>query len=125
VLDPVHGPNGFYICIISMYRPCFSKGTLSTYQQHIRKLSQLRQYDCPRDELLKDISKDMHLWQDKGDHLIVLMDFNDDVTAAEAREWAANLGLVEAITYLNQAQAPPMYQRGSQPIDGILLHRNY
>jgi len=52
----------------------------------------------------------MHLWQDEGDHLIILMDFNDDMTVAAAREWAANLGLVEAITYLNQAQAPPMYQ---------------
>jgi len=38
----LHGPNGFYIRIILMYRPCFSKGPLSTYQQHIRKLSQLR-----------------------------------------------------------------------------------
>jgi len=80
------------------------------YQQHVRKLSQLRQYACPCDELLKDISKDMHLWQDEGDHLIILMDFNDDMTAAAAREWAANLGLVEAITYLNQVQAPPTYQ---------------
>jgi len=67
-----------------MYHPCFSKGPLSTYQQHIQKLSQMCQYECPHNELLKDITKEMHTWQDKGDHLIVLMDFNDDVTALEA-----------------------------------------
>jgi len=117
----IRGPNGFHIRIIVMYRPCFSTGPLSTYQQHVRKLSQLHRYVCPRNELLTDISKEMHLWQDEGDHLIVLTDFNDDVTAAEARAWAADLGLVEAITYLNQAPAPPTYQRGSRPIDGIFL----
>jgi len=117
----LRGPNGFHIRIIVMYRPCFSTGPLSTYQQHVRKLSQLHRYVCPRNELLTDISKEMHLWQDEGDHLIVLTDFNDDVTAAEARAWAADLGLVEAITYLNQAPAPPTYQRGSRPIDGIFL----
>jgi len=115
------GPNRFYIQIILMYCPCFSKGPLSTYQQHIQKLSQMRWYECPCNELLKDITMEMHTWQDEGDHLIVLMDFNDDVTASDAHKWATNLGLVEAITHLNQAPAPPMYQQGSQPIDGIFI----
>jgi len=106
----LRGPNGFYIRIISMYHPCFSKGSLSTYQQHVRKLSKMCRYECPCKELLKDITTEMHAWQDDGDHLIVLTDFNDNVTALVTQEWAANLGLVEAITHLNPAQAPPTYQ---------------
>ena len=117
----LRGPNGFHIRIISMYRPCFSNGPLSTYQQQVRKLSKLGRYDSPRDEVLKDISKDIQLWQDDGDHIIVLTDFNDDVAAADAKNWAAKLGLVEAITYLNSAPVPPTYQRGSRPIDGIFI----
>jgi len=63
----------------------------------------------------------MHIWQEMGDHLLVLTDFNDDVTAADARKWAAEFGLVEAITYLNAGPVPPTYQRGSRPIDGMFI----
>jgi len=117
----IRGPNGFFLRIISMYRPCFASGPLSTYQQHVRTLSQRQRYDCPRDAILTDLAKEMHLWQDMGDHLMVLTDFNDDVTASDARKWAADLGLVEAITYLNPGPAPPTFQRGSRPIDGIFI----
>jgi len=54
-----------------------------------------------------------------GDQILLLMDFNDDVTATWVKWWAANLGMVEAITYLSPEMAPPTYQRGSHPIDGI------
>jgi len=47
------------------------------------------------------------------------MDINDDVTDHLVRRWVASLELVEAIMWLNPSQAPPTFQRGSQPIDGI------
>jgi len=117
----LRSPNGFYIQIILMYHPCFSKGPLSMYQQQVQKLSKMCRYECPCKVLLKDITMEMHTRQDDGDHLFVLTDFNDNITALVAQEWAANLGLVEAITHLNPAQAPPTYQWGSQPIDGIFI----
>jgi len=104
-----------------MYQPCVSHGPLSTYQQHVRKLSKVGHFECPRDALLKDITLEMLSWQDSGDHLIILTDFNDDITDSEARIWAANLGLIEAITYLHNSTPPPTYQRGSRPIDGIFI----
>jgi len=63
-----------------MYHPCVSHGPLSTYQQHVRKLSKVGHFECPRDALLKDITLEMLSWQDSGDHLIVLTNFNDDTT---------------------------------------------
>jgi len=35
------GANGFILQVISLYRLCFSNGPLSTYQQHLRKLSKM------------------------------------------------------------------------------------
>jgi len=117
----LRGPNGFFVRIVSLYRPCYASGPLSTYQQQIRTLAKKNRYECPRDAVLADLSAEMQLWQEMGDHLIVLTDFNDDVTAADARNWAAALGLVEALMHLNSGPAPPTYQRGSRPIDGIFI----
>jgi len=69
----------------------------------------MRSFDCPCDAILHDLSREMREWQDEGDHVIVLTDFNDDVTAATARTWATQLGLVEALTWLTPGAAPPTY----------------
>ncbi len=81
----------------------------------------MRRFECPRDIILHDLSREMREWQDDGDHLIVLNDFNDDVTAATTRTWATQLGLVEALTWLIPGEAPPTYQRGSHLIDGVFM----
>ncbi len=91
------------------------------YQQHLQKLSKMQRFDCPRDAIIHDLTQEMRGWQEDGDHLIVLTDFNDDVTDTPVRAWAAQLGLVEAITWLTVGDAPPTYQRGSRPIDGIFM----
>jgi len=69
--------------------------------------------------ILQDITKDILQWQDEGDQIILLTDFNDDITLQQARQWVGKLGLVEAVTWLNTNDAPPTFQRGSRPIDGI------
>ncbi len=66
-----------------------------------------------------DITKEIQKWQEIGDHVILLTDYNDNITSPLVRRWVANLGLVEAITWLHSDIAPPTYQHGSRPIDGI------
>jgi len=68
-----------------------------------------------------DIMKEMKAWQDGSDHLIVLTDFNDNVTNFSVSSWAMNLSLVEAISWLHPASTPPTYQRGSKPIDRVFI----
>jgi len=68
---------------------------------------------------LADIIKEIRKWQEMGNQILLLMDFNDDVTATWVKRWAANLGMVEAITYLSPEMAPPTYQRGTHLINGI------
>jgi len=124
----IRGPQGFFLRVVTMYRPCKSNGPLTVYQQHIRKLTSLQRYECPREAILTDLGKEITIWQDEGDHIILLSDINDDVTGIEVQPWAAKLGLVEAVTWLHTSNPPPTYQRGRRPIDGIfvaskLLHK--
>jgi len=78
----IRGPNGFFLRIILMYCPCYSQGPMTTYQQHVRHLTNSNRFECPRDAILSDITKEIRTWQEEGDHIIVLTDFNKAVTEA-------------------------------------------
>jgi len=93
-----------------MYQPCFSTGPLMTYQQQSRRLMRLNHFECPRKEFLVDIMKEIRQWQEMRDQILLLTDFNDNATATWVKRWVANLGMVEAITYLSPETAPPTYQ---------------
>jgi len=70
---------------------------------------------------LTDIAQEIQIWQDSGNHILLLMDFNDNIESQPVQWWAANLGLVEVITHLHLIGAPPMFQHCSHPIDGIFV----
>jgi len=109
----LRGPGGFFLRVVVMYRPCFSNGSLTTYQQHIRRLATLSRVDCPREVILIDLAKEIQQWQDDGDHVLLLTDYNDDIGSSPVCSWAGKLGLVEAVTWLNNMDAPPTFCRGS------------
>jgi len=118
-LDEAKRTQWFFFRVVTMYRPCFSNGPLTTYQQQVRYLTKIGRFLNPREAILIDIAKELQTWQELGDHILLLMDYNDDIESPTVRQWAAQLGLVEAITYLHPTGAPPTYQHGSRPIDGI------
>jgi len=93
--------------------PCVLHGPTTTYQQHVQHLSNSNQFECPQDAILLDITKEIKSWQEEGDHIIVLTNFNKVVTDVMARHWATDLGLVEAITWLHPQHPPPTFQQGS------------
>jgi len=79
----------------------------------------LNWFECHWKAILMDITREIQSWQDTGNQILLLKDFSDDITAPWVKRWAANLGLVEAITYLHPDGTPLTYQQGSYPIDGI------
>jgi len=104
-----------------MYRPCISNRLMTTYQQQVRGLAKLNRFECPKKAILADIMQEIQSWQNLGDHIVLLTDFNDNIKEPWVTHWAANLGLVEAITNLHSEMAPPTFQHGSHPIDGIFI----
>jgi len=65
--------------VIAVYHPCFLDGPLSTYQQHCQGLMQNNQCDCPCKAILADLQTKILAWQEAGDSIILLTDFNKDV----------------------------------------------
>jgi len=96
-----------FLQVVVMYRPCFSTGPLTTYQQHICRLTALNQTECPREAILVNIAKEIQKWQDNGDQVLLLTDYNDDILSNPVHAWASKLGLVKALKWLNTADAPP------------------
>jgi len=117
----IRGMHGFFLRIVTMYCPCFSSRPLMTYQQHTQGLIRLHHFDCPQKVILANITKEIKQWQELGNQILLLTDSNDNVMSTWVKRWVANLGLVEAITYLHPEIAPPTYQRGVHPIDNIFM----
>jgi len=92
-----------------------------TYQQHVYCLTKLGCFACPRELILSNLVKEIQQWQEDGDQVVVLTDCNGNVSLASIRQWAGQLGLVEAITWLHLEDAPPTFQWGSSPIDSIFM----
>ncbi len=107
--------------IVALYRPCPSDGPLSTYQQHCRGLAKLNRNDCPQDAILHDLASEVLLWQEAGNVIIVLMDFNEDLWLPWIQNFFANLNLIEALTELMDLPPTVTHNRGTTTIDGIYV----
>jgi len=121
----IQGLDGFVLRVISMYRPCRSNGPMTVYQQHIRRLTSLQRFECPKEAILVDLAKEIQTWQHEGDHVILLTDFNDDITDTSVRHWASNLGLVEVITWLHPTNPPPPINGVENQLTAFSLPLNY
>ena len=76
-------------------------------------------HEDPRDLWLKDIGDFTKERLEKGEQIILMADFNEDVTNTRMRTWARNIGLTEV---LSQAYGKvPTRQQGRLPIDGIYV----
>jgi len=49
------------------------------YQQHCCQLAQQQCNECPQKAILTDLEPELKQWQEDGKHIIVMMDFNEDV----------------------------------------------
>ena len=108
--------------VLSAYRPVFSTGPSSTYQQHVRGLHRLGRHGDPRLIMLEDIKTLLKSWIEEGDHILVAMDANEDVRSTRIQTMFHELGMSEIILTKHSSQNPlSTHQRNSHhiPIDGI------
>jgi len=81
----LRGPNGFFLRVVTMYRPCFSNGPLTTYQQQVQYLTKIGRFLNPQEAILIDIAQELQTWQELGDHILLLTDYNDDIESPTVR----------------------------------------
>ncbi len=115
----LRGSNGRTLRFVSVYRPVFSNGATSAYQQHRSVLIEQGIDDCPRHTLLQDLQKQLVKWVGEGDQLIVAGDFNEDVRSATIRSVFDQVNMEEIILRQHGSNAPNTFMNGSLPIDGI------
>lgn len=109
--------------IISLYRAVKSTGDSSAYRQQQRELESIDDDTCPREAILRDLLFLIDTWQNTGIQIIIMGDFNEDVTSNKIRARLERKGLKEV--FLNQHGQPPnTYNRGTRPIDGIFTTNN-
>jgi hypothetical protein len=78
------------LVIVTVYRPVYSQGALSTYQQHKAQLLEEGITKCPRQQLLDDLGQQINEWQSQGHQIIVSGDFNDDVQGSIIKKFSVN-----------------------------------
>jgi len=79
---------------------------------------------CPQEAIVEDLALEIRQWQEEGDLVIILTNFNDDIHSDDARNFFASFGLSEAITGLHGPMGPPTYNQGSYLIDGMFIPSN-
>ena len=116
------GRNQITLRVVSSYRPVHNRqGPTSVYNQHRAVLYKRNDDRCPRLAFTEDLCQEISTWLLTGDQIMVLMDMNEDVCSSPAAASLRALGLTEVILHNHGSNAPPTYNRGSTPIDGIFV----
>ena len=102
---------------ITVYCPTRSGTGLNTvYEQQLAHLKV-----NPTKAFWNDLAHAIVAWQTAGEQLVIMGDWNEDVTGENLKSWMKTFGLTEAITSMHGDSAPPTYHRGSHAIDGIYI----
>ena len=117
------GQQGKSLRIIQVYRPCKPNPNSAngTYQQHSRYLLSKHITTCPRLHILQDLTSFISHCQSLQEQVILMGDFNGDITSPPLSSFFQSLGLHNLLTSLfpDLTTAPPTYSRGHATIDGI------
>ena len=121
------GKDGKILRVVTVYRPVKKGegGSQSTYKQHLRWLVKNKDDRDPRTALMEDLSLQIEEWRDKGESIVVMGDFNEDVRSNNMREWRESLGLREVLLdTVGVENAPSTFDKGKLPIDSIMCSAN-
>jgi hypothetical protein len=115
----VRGCQGLTLIVATLYRPVTASGALSTYQQHKSVLMDNNIDECPRENILVELGKQIRIWLDEGHQIIITGDFNEDIRSGRITSFFNEFRMSELILKQHGQNAPNTYINGVVPIDGI------
>ncbi len=132
--DPLHlgrwcslvlrGKQGMKLRLVTIYRPVYSLGPLSAYQQQRNVLLDHDIDTCPRIQILRELSNSIVQWKCQGEQVIVMGDFNESINGSTISNFFAELDMKELILDIHPNLIINTFARGSNQIDGIYGTRN-
>jgi hypothetical protein len=120
----LRGKRGMKLRVITMYRPVFSTGPLSAYQQQRNVLLDHDIDDCPRLQILNELRDSIVKWKNQGEQLLVIGDFNESIQGSTISQFFEQLDMKELILDLHPTLTINTFSGGSTQIDGIFGTRN-
>ena len=117
------GSYGRYLRVVSIYRPCINTQKInSIYMKQYGYSLKKREGKCPRELFLHDLSEEVMKWKEKGDSIIILGDFNQNVKSNTIKTWKERLGLEDLLIERVERDKVKLntYSGGHVPIDTIM-----
>ena len=91
------GKNNRMLRVATVYRPCKNGGSSSAYVQQLRWLAKENLDREPREALMEDLKVDIEKWREKGDSIIIMGDFNEDIRSQGLVDWRESINLREVL----------------------------
>jgi hypothetical protein len=116
------GKDHHILTIITAYRPNPPlAGVMGVYVQHAKFFNTINHPTCPREAFLIDLKEEITKFQESGDHIILMLDGNEDMRKGPLSNILSTLRLREVILQHHGCRAPSTYRRNNKdiPIDGI------
>jgi hypothetical protein len=122
VWQSFRGKEGKILRVITAYRPCKSaNGVTTVMNQHKVYFMNKDNDSCPRKIFVTQLCEEVKKWLEEGDHIVIVIDLNEDIRKSEFTTKMAEMGLREAITAKHGNQGPATRLASSKPIDGIFV----
>ena len=116
------GRNNHTLRIVCGYRPNPpSGGPFTVYAQQMVYFNGVNDPRCPREAFIKDLCAELQSFKNEGDHIILLLDGNEDMRKGQLAAGLSECNLREVILDKYGPNAPSTYRRNTKhtPIDGI------
>jgi len=117
----LHSQNSHNVWIVSMYCPCKADSALSTYQQHLHTLGWLKHDTCPKQAILDNLAKEITLWQEAGNTVIITADFNDNICSDNLQMFFPNLVYPMCVQLCMAPHSPQHTTKVHFPLMAFLL----
>jgi hypothetical protein len=108
--------------VFTGYRPCkkTTAGVFNVYAQHRHFYNSHGQNKEPRETMLIDLQHEIRLCVNDGEHVVLMMDCNEDVHSNRMKVFLSSCNMRDIIQERHgENDAPHTYKFGKDPIDGI------
>ena len=117
------GKNNTLLRVVQVYRPCHPNphSPNGVYQQHSRYFLTKNIRTSPRTQFLLDLKNFLEECLDREEQLIVMGDFNENITHSPISTFFSELGMHNLLFTLfenDYLHSPQTYSRGRNIIDG-------